>query len=280
VRASGEPAPPLTAPANGPSHIVVVVMENHEYDQVVGSPDAPFLDRMARVGVLLSREFAITHPSLPNYLALLGGSTFGITSDCTTCHVSGSNLVDQLEGSGRSWQAYMEGMPTPCFQGPMFGRYAKKHDPFLYFDDVRDRPGRCRNVVPFPRLASDLASDRLPSFAWITPDLCNDMHDCPVSAGDRFLSTWVPRIRPALGADGVLVVAFDEGTTDAGCCGRAAGGHVAAVIWGPGARTGVVLSSIADHYSLLRLVEDAWGLARLRDAACLCTPTVGGWRRP
>src|SRR5690348_6690526 len=95
------PAP--AAPVAGPSHIVVVVMENHEYDQVVGLPDAPFLDGMVGQGVLLSKEFAVTHPSLPNYLALLGGSTFGITSDCTSCHVSASNLVDQLEASGRTW---------------------------------------------------------------------------------------------------------------------------------------------------------------------------------
>jgi len=255
-------------------------MENHEYGQILGSPEAPFLDRMAKEGVVLSREFAVTHPSLPNYLALLGGSTFGITSDCTTCHVSASNLVDQLEASGRTWRAYLEGMPSPCFPGAAFGRYAKKHDPFLYFDDIRNRPGRCRNVVPLGRLGADLASNRLPGFAWISPDLCHDMHDCPVSEGDRFLSTWVPRIRPSLGADGVLVVTFDEGTTDAGCCDRASGGHVAAVIWGPGARSGVVLASAADHYSLLRMVEDAWGLTRLRSASCPCTPTVEGWRRP
>jgi hypothetical protein len=257
--------------------IAIIVMENREYDQVIGSFAAPFVNGLASRSVLLTRSFAISHPSLPNYLALVGGSTFGITSDCTSCAARGPSLADQLHGRGISWRAYMEGMPSPCFTGPQAGAYAKKHDPFAYFASVANSPGRCVNVVPFDRLVGDL-SGGLPSFAWITPDLCHDMHDCSVEAGDRWLSEWVPRILPALGTDGILVLTFDEGTTDAGCCGGAAGGHIATIIAGPGARAGVRLDVIADHYSVLRLIEDNWGLARLGLAAAPGTPSITGWR--
>src|SRR5439155_4718965 len=89
-----------TSASPGPSHIVVIILENHEYSSVIGSSDAPYLNKLASRYVLLTGSYAITHPSLPNYLALTGGSTFGISSDCTTCSVHRSNLVDQLERAG------------------------------------------------------------------------------------------------------------------------------------------------------------------------------------
>jgi hypothetical protein len=261
---------------SGVGRIAIIVMENKEYDQVIGSSAAPFVNGLASRSVLLTRSFAVGHPSLPNYLALVGGSTFGITSDCTSCMAPGPSLADQLDGRGISWRAYMEGMPSPCFTGPQAGAYAKKHDPFAYFGSVIGTPGRCANVVPFDRLAGDL-SGGLPSFAWITPDLCHDMHDCSVEAGDRWLSGWVPRILPALGTNGFLVLTFDEGTSDAGCCGVAAGGHVATIIAGPGARAGVRLGATVDHYSVLRMLEDNWGLDRLGLAGSPATPSITGW---
>jgi hypothetical protein len=132
-------------------------------------------------------------------------------------------------------------------------------------------------VVPFSRLSEDLARG-LPPFTWITPDLCHDMHDCPVEDGDRWLSGWAPRIIAALQPNGILIVTFDEGSTDQGCCGgTATGGHIATIIAGPGARAGVRIDAPADHYSVLRLIEDNWGLARLGLAASASTPTIGDW---
>ncbi len=282
--AKGRPAQaaPVATRARQSAHVVVIVMENKEYGSVIGSRHAPYLDKLARHHVLLTRYDAVTHPSLPNYLALTGGSTFGIHSDCTTCSVKGRNLVDQLEAHHLSWRAYMQGMPRACFRGAIAGRfpqqYAKKHDPFLYFDDVRNDRSRCNHVVPFTRFRKRLRTG-LPSFAWITPNLCNDMHSCSVATGDRFLRTWVPRILPALKPNGIVLVVFDEGVTDANCCGlMSGGGHVAAVIAGPGAKKAVKLRGSADHYSMLRLIEDAFGLSRLRNAAARATPTIRGWR--
>lgn len=281
-RGRAAPTEPKVARGGGPSHIVVVVMENEEQDDVIGAASAPYLNGLARHSVLLTHEYAIRHPSLPNYLALIGGSTFGITSDCTTCSVNRRNLIDQLENRGISWKAYMQRMPHPCYRGAFAGtaprQYAKKHDPFLYFDDIRTDAGRCHRVVPLARLGHDLAQG-LPRFAWITPDLCSDMHSCPVRAGDRFLQRWIPRLLPRVGPDGIVMVLFDEGNSNAGCCSASpGGGNVAAIIAGPGAKSGVRIGRRVNHYSLLRLIEDAWSLGRLAHASDPRTPTIGGWR--
>jgi phosphatidylinositol-3-phosphatase len=257
--------------------IAIIVMENHEYDEIIGSSEAPFINGLAGRSVLLTSSFAITHPSLPNYLALLGGSTFGIDSDCTDCSVQGRSLVDQLVEAKISWKAYMEGMPAPCFTGPGAGDYAKKHDPFVYFDRVTSLPERCRKVVPLTELSRDVAAGALPSFTWVTPDQCHDMHDCSIAEGDAWVGALVPDLVAALGPGGLLILTFDEGGSSAGCCHMAAGGHIATILTGPGARTGVGLATPADHYSILRLIEDRWHLAHLNKAACPCTPAITGW---
>ena len=126
--------------ADATSRVVVVVEENHSIGQIIGSPQAPFLNRLAAKGTLLTSYFAITHPSLPNYIAMVSGGTQEITSDCGGCNLDAPNLADQLEAAGISWKAYMEDLPAPCSDAHTAGAYAKKHDPFMYFASVRDRP--------------------------------------------------------------------------------------------------------------------------------------------
>ena len=111
------PAPHVHLSSGRPAHIAVVVMENTEYGDVIGARAAPYINRLARTYALATGSYAITHPSLPNYLALTGGSTFGISSDCTDCSVPGSGLAGQLLTRRISWKAYMEGLPHPCFTG-------------------------------------------------------------------------------------------------------------------------------------------------------------------
>jgi acid phosphatase len=217
--------------------------------------------------------YAISHPSLPNYLALTGGSTFGITWDCTTCQVRSSSLVDQLARAGMSWKAYMEDLPHPCYGGGWAGNYAKKHDPFAYYTPVRAHPAWCRRIVPLSQLRADERSG-LPRFVWISPNLCHDMHDCPVSTGDAFLSHLLPPLLAALGPRGLLILTWDEGSSDDGCCRVAAGGHVVTIVAGGLARPGARLRTPADHYSVLQAIEDLFGLPRLRGAACPCTPSL------
>jgi hypothetical protein len=250
---------------------MVIVMENREFSEVIGNRAAPYVNRLARTGALARNYFAISHPSLPNYLALTGGQTFGITSDCTDCVARGPNLADQLGGAGHSWRAYMEGLPKPCFKGASAGGYAKKHDPFLYYPSIANSATRCSRVVPLSALARDLAARRLPDFVWITPNLCDDGHDCSLSTADHFLSRLVPSLLSQLGPRGFLAITWDEGSSDRGCCQLAHGGQVVTVLTGPQVRRGAPGSGSFDHYSLLRTVEDAFGLDHLGQASCACT---------
>jgi hypothetical protein len=249
-------------------------MENKGYEDVIGSPAAPFINGLARRYAVARAMYAVSHPSLPNYLALTGGSTFGISSDCTSCAIHATSLVDQFARGGISWKAYMEDLPRPCFTGAAAGEYAKKHDPFVYYTRVVGARGLCSPVVPLTQLPADERSGALPRFVWITPNLCHDTHDCPVSAGDRFLATLVPPLLRALGPGGILFLTWDEGTDSAGCCNLASGGHVATIVAGPGARPGAALSTPTDHYSVLRTIEDLLGVPRLRGAACGCTSSL------
>ena len=249
-------------------------MENSEYGDIVRSPDAPYLNSLAHTYSIARAMYAIRHPSLPNYLALTGGSTFGTDSDCTDCSVHGVGLADQLERAGLSWKAYMEDLPRPCYRGAESGGYAKKHDPFIYYTAISRNPTLCRQIVPLTQLAPDEGSAALPRFVWITPNLCHDMHDCDVRTGDRFLARLVPPLLRALGPRGLLFITWDEGSSDDGCCRLAGGGHIAAIAAGALAGSGGRLATPVDHYSVLQTIEDLFGLHRLRGAACACTPSL------
>jgi phosphatidylinositol-3-phosphatase len=127
--------------------------------------------------------------------------------------------------------------------------------------------------VPYTQFTTDVNNHTLPDFVWITPNLCNDMHDCSVSTGDTWLSNNVPLIlnSPAWQNGGVLFVTFDEGTTSAGCCSLAAGGHVVTLVISPLGKLAFRSGAAYDHYSLLRTIEDAWALDELRNTSCACS---------
>ncbi|MFZ1993158.1 MAG: alkaline phosphatase family protein, partial [Solirubrobacteraceae bacterium] len=244
------------------------MLENKEDKQIIGRPGAPYLNALAAQSAVAANYYAITHPSLPNYLALTAGSTLGFSgSDCGTCSVSHRNLVDQLEAAGISWKVYVEGLPSLCSSAATAGEYVRRHDPFMYYRDVADNPARCRSIVPMTTLTGDLASHSLPRFSWLVPNICHDMHSCGTYTGDRYLRALVPRVLAGLGPSGLLFVTFDEGDTNAGCCGVAKGGHILTLVAGQGARAGVRSMTPYDHYSLLRTIEDLLGLPRLGGAA-------------
>jgi hypothetical protein len=268
------PRSPARIAPSKQSRFVVVVLENREFGEAIAQQSAPYIDALAARGSLALDYHAIAHPSLPNYIALLAGDPLGIQSDCTECQAHGATLVDQLEDAHVSWGAYMEDMPYPCFSGASSGGYAKKHDPFMYFPQIASNPKRCGRVMPFTQLAIDLRRRRLPSFVWITPNLCDDGHDCSISSVNRFLARLTPYLLRSLGPRGVLALVWDEGNDESGCCGGADGGRVALVLSGPSVRAGYRLTTSADHYSLLALIEDSFGVARLREAACPCTPSL------
>jgi hypothetical protein len=271
VPSSGTPEPtPVAASSTLPNfkQVIVIVLENREATAV--TPESmPYLWRLGERFAVADRSFAVTHPSLPNYLALLSGDTFNIRTTCHDCIQAGETLVDQIERSGRTWTAYMQGMPSRCFLEPEDGLYAMKHNPFLYFRSIRDDPARCQRVVPLDELRSDLARGALADFVWITPDLCDSGHDCDLSKADRWLeSVAEPLMRtPAFRDGGVLFVTWDEGISNDGCCGNAAGGRIFTVAASPHVAPGTRSPTPMTHYSLLRTIQDAWGLPPLRQSA-------------
>lgn len=256
-------------------HIFVIVLENKSYDQVIGNTQASYLNTLAQQYGRATYSYGICHPSLPNYLALLGGDTFGVTNNCTNCTIDQPNLIDQVEAAGKSWRAYMEAMPAPCFLGDAPPLYRQKHNPFIYFDSIRTNPARCNKVVPFTQFATDIRANTVPNFAWITPDMCHNAHDCGPSDMDTWLQTWVPTIlqSPAWRDNGVLFLTFDEGAQQdqSGCCEYAQGGRIATLVIAPMGKPGFASNVPYNHYSLLRTIETAWRLPLLGKAACECT---------
>jgi hypothetical protein len=264
------PAAAAAAPVPAFEHVVVIVFENKESSSVLGNPTAPTFNAYARRYANLTRYYGVTHPSLPNYLALVSGSTQGITSDCTTCIASGKSLADTIEASGRTWKTYAEGLPSPGYLGASRGRYAKKHDPFAYFTDIADDPQRRARIVPLTRLQADLRRGTLPSFSLIVPDMCNSMHDCAVRVGDAWLRRTVP---PLLSLPkSVVFVVFDEGRSKI-----RGGGHTVALALGTAVRPRSRFTRVTGHYGLLRTIEQAWGLPLL-GASSTAAPITGIWR--
>lgn len=240
-------------------HIVILVMENKPYQNIIGNSNAPFINRLVSEYSSAGNYFAITRPSLPNYLALLGGETFGISSDCNDCFIQAENLVDRLEAGAKSWKAYMDSMPASCFTGNS-GNYAMKHNPFIYFDNIRKNPARCKNIVPYIELSKDLANlQTTPDFIWITPDMCHDMHDCSIKTGDDWLAKEIPNILNSLSfkqQNSLLVITWDE----AELLGN---NQIPTILIGPSVKQNFVSLTKYDHYSLLHTIEAAWGLTPL-----------------
>ncbi len=168
--------------------IFVIMLENHSQSSVIGDPNAPFLNRLARNNVTADRYYGVTHPSMPNYIAAIAGSNFGIQDDHdqNVVNLDRKNLVDQLEHHGVRWDAYMEDLPkdklasfgpaNPSDPTKPYQLYAKKHNAFVLFDDVKNDPARMRHVRNYTRLGHDLNSTHPPQFVWISPNQCNDMH--------------------------------------------------------------------------------------------------------
>ena len=255
-------------------HIIWIWMENRTYSSVLGSGSAaPKLSAYARKCGLATASYAVTHPSLPNYLAATSGSTGGVSSDCSpaSCPQNRRSLFAQIQNAGKQWRAYVESMPRNCF-GSSSGSYAPKHNPAAYFTPVRSR---CRSWdVPMGgssgAFATALAQATLPAFSFVTPNLCHDGHDCSTSSADAWLGTWLGRITASAAyraADTAVFVTWDEGV--------GSDQHIATVVIAPTVPAGLRVTTRFTHYSLLRTTEDLLGLPRLGSAATARSMRVG-----
>jgi phospholipase C len=258
-------APPPVAGTHGAlDHVVIIVEENKPSQAIIGNSDAPYINKLATDYALANNYQAVAHASLPNYLALTGGTNAGITDDCSPggkCTANTPNITERIAQSGRSWKMYAEDMPAPC-TAKNSGKYAVRHNPFMYYPSVTADKNSCAaHVVPLTQLDQDLASaSSLPNYLFISPDLCNDTHDCPIRTGDEWLARLVPRIlgSPAFTSQkSLLVVTWDEGSDG--------DNQVATVFAGPAARQGFTSDAAYTHYSLLHTIEEAWGLQPLTD---------------
>jgi acid phosphatase len=231
------------------AHIVVVVEENRSYAEVIGNPGAPFINELARRGVLLADSFGVAHPSEPNYLALFAGSTHGLTDDSCPHTYGGANLAAELHAHGKSFAGYAEGLPHSGYLGCTAGEYARKHAPWTDFAGLPASTGRPLSAFP-----SDYAA--LPTVSFVVPDLADDMHDGTVADGDRWLrahlggyASWAPL------HDSLLIITWDEDDLSAG-------NHIPGLLVGAHVRRGTLRSRL-DHYTVLRTIEASCGLPAL-----------------
>jgi hypothetical protein len=243
------------------THVMWILMENKASSDLLGSPSAPYLAQVARACGVATNDHGVTHPSLPNYIALTSGSTFGISDDKgPQAHpLPGPSIFSQVSDSRRSWKSYEEAMPQPCTRENA-GKYAVRHNPATYYTALTR--ACATQDVPYSELSADLASGQLPAFSFLTPDLCHDMHSCGVRRGDQWLAEELPKI---LGSEtyrsgGTAVfVAWDEDDDSAG-------NQIPLYVMAPSVRPGTVVSASFRHQALLSATEQLLGLPALPGA--------------
>jgi phospholipase C len=264
-------------------HVIWIVMENHSYGAIIGNSSAGYINGLAKSCGLATNYHNVSHPSLPNYIAMTSGlelsSISQFTSNCdpsSTCSTSAASIFRQTA----SWKAYEESMPSNCGLRNS-GEYAVRHNPPPYFTNLT---GCATKDVPYTQLAGDLARNRLPAFSFITPNLISDMHDGTVAQGDAWLRSNVPTIlksREFRTGTTVLFITWDEGvggtsnncaanTMDVGC-------RVATLVVSPSTKPGTKSPTLFNHYSLLGTTERLLArplLGRARTAASM----VGAFR--
>jgi acid phosphatase len=250
---------------------MIVVLENTDYEHALNKP---FLGKLAREGALLTGYYAVAHPSQPNYVALVAGDTLGVTDDSNVT-LDAESLVDRLEAAKRTWKVYAEGYPGGCFLKKRSKKYARKHVPMLSFKNVTENPARCARIVNAVDLQRDVEEGALPDYSLYIPDLDHDGHDTGAAFADKwYAGAFGPLLNDPRFVKGMLLVTtFDEDEDREGRNNR-----IYASLYGAGVMPGAVSAARYDHYSLTRLVEDAFGLKSLGRRDADAPPIIGVWR--
>ena len=278
-------------------HVFLIIMENENYNQVIGNANAPILNALAQDYGLATNYSGVADPSEPNYVAMLGGDFFNITSDDPYWFpgntVNANNLMSQLEAAGKTWRGYFQSMPYPGYRGYCYPdkcnsipdadtQYVTKHNGIVNFADLQT-PTELAKMFPLTQLTTDLAAGAVPNFSYIVPNECNDMHGAPpwcvdsdntgtvqqswlIAQGDKFVGSLVNQITSSSmwqTGNNAIVVTFDEGNT-------ATSQIVTIVITNHGPR-GVTDKTSFNHYSLLASLQQTFGLGCLLNS-CTATP--------
>jgi hypothetical protein len=245
---------PVAASVPAFDHIVLVMFENKKYSSINGSSSASYFNQLAAQSAKFTKSFGITHPSQPNYVALFSGATQGIDDDACPMNLGAKeNLATQLAGAGKKFAGYSEAMPSEGYTGCSSGTYKRKHNSWVDFSNVPASSNR-----KFSSFPSDFT--KLPDVAFVTPDMCNDMHDCSVGTGDGWLKKNLDAYAKwAKTHNSLLIVTFDEdsGTSVNQIFTTFTGAHV---------KAGSYSESI-NHYTVLRTIEAAHGLPGINNAA-------------
>ncbi len=261
VEPSASPAPPILPGASGspvpghtPDHVLVVIFENKSYRQLAGAAQAPWINKLMAGSAVFTDAHAITHPSQPNYLALFSGSTQAVTDDhCPVDLANQPNLGHQLLASGHTFVGYSEDLPKPGYLGCTQAGYAAKHNPWVDFGNVPDSSNQ-----PYTAFPTDYAT--LPTVSFVVPNLCHDMHNCPVSTGDSWAQVNLDGyVQWARQHNSVLILTFDEDD-------NSPANHILTLFAGAGIRPGSYHQTI-NHYNVLRTIESWYGLPPLGQAA-------------
>ena len=271
-------------------HVFIIMMENTGYDHLIGNEHATWINAATKTYGLATNYFGVAHPSQPNYIGITAGTTAGIASDANMT-IDVPNIVDQLEGRGKTWKAYMQslfadGNTNKLADSAGNQLYERKHNPFVSYKDIQDSPRRMENIVDLNQLHTDLANNSVPNYVWISPDQCHDMHgrfsldptdvcsffqeDDVIAAGDAFLRDTVTRIMTsrAWNSNSVIFITWDESDLPfldiSGCCDATpGGGHVVTLVISRANHPAHTSSASYNHYSLLATIEDNWNLGCL-----------------
>jgi phospholipase C len=265
-RAQSATAPCGTKAVTVYTHVVVIVMENHGYDAIIGRPAAPYINSLAKQCGLATDYFAITHPSLPNYLAMTAGTTAGVTDDkLPSAHPLSNLSIFSQEGS--SWRSYEESMPSNCYlKNSSDGLYVAHHNPAAYYTNIRTA---CQSQdVPLPSTPSFSSA-----YTTVEPNMCHTMSSCSVTAGDGWLKAFVPKVLASpeyKNGNLVLFLTWDEGG------GRTGSNRVPLIVVGPTVPAGLPVSTNLTHYGLLLTVEQLLGKTCLANA-CSATSLLSAF---
>jgi phosphatidylinositol-3-phosphatase len=276
-------APPASVPLHGanpaaavsPPHIMVIVEENEGYANVIGSSKAPYINSLVSTHASATKWYGLTDNSLADYVALISG---------TTGSYSSPTLVGELAASGISWKAYMESMPSACYTGPGVGNYAKVHNPFVHFKSITSNTAQCNQIVPFAGsggFASDLTGNTAPSFMFVVPNVCNDMHSTcstvnKIKQGDNWLQSNLSTVlgSPWYTAGGIVIITWDSATTaDKSGWKTGSGGHIPTIVIS--ATFSGAFSSGGNLYGTLRAIEEAYGVGLLGKSSSLANGDLG-----
>lgn len=257
--AQQEAAPARTTPANQITKVLVFVIENHSMSQM--RTGMPWVYNQALSYGYTTRYHAIRHPSLPNYLSIAGGSTFGVADDADpSVHpLGGASVFGRALSSGHTAKLYAESMPSNCYQYPA-GNYAVKHNPWAYFTAERSACGR--RDVPLSALAGDTTNGRLPSVGMVIPNLCNDAHNCSLATANRWLRAKVGAVKAGpdftSGRLAIVITADEDDHNES---------NLVLTVVMQRSLHGRVVGTALNHYGLSRSLSQVTHTSPLRHAA-------------